>query len=110
MRISDWSSDVCSSDLMDAAAARLANAVEAKEAITIFGDSDVDGATSAALLVRLLRALDVPVGAYIPDRLMEGYGPSGAAFVRIGEAGGSDERRVWTEFLSNGRSLWSPYY
>src|SRR3546814_8071101 len=120
MRISDWSSDVCSSDLqlllargvaredvdrqrvptlrgfmpdpsifrdMDAAAARLANAVEAKEAITIFGDYDVDGATSAALLVRLLRALDVPVGAYIPDRLMEGYGPSGAALVRSGEAG-----------------------
>jgi single-stranded-DNA-specific exonuclease len=72
---------------MDAAAARLADAVEAKEAITIFGDYDVDGATSAALLVRLLRDLDVPVGAYIPDRLMEGYGPSGAALVKIGEAG-----------------------
>ena len=71
---------------MDAAAARLADAVEAREAVTIFGDYDVDGATSAALLVRLLRALDVPVGAYIPDRLMEGYGPSGAALVRIGEA------------------------
>src|SRR3546814_408122 len=42
---------------------------------------------ASALLVRLLRALDVPVGAYIPDRLMEGYGPSGAALVRIGEAG-----------------------
>jgi len=72
---------------MEAAAARLADAVEAREAVTIFGDYDVDGATSAALLVRLLRALDVPVGAYIPDRLMEGYGPSGAALVRIGEAG-----------------------
>ncbi|UNK79758.1 single-stranded-DNA-specific exonuclease RecJ [Sphingopyxis granuli] len=72
---------------MDAAAARLADAVEAREAITVFGDYDVDGATSAALLVRLLRALDVPVGAYIPDRLMEGYGPSGAALVRIGAAG-----------------------
>jgi single-stranded-DNA-specific exonuclease len=72
---------------MDSAAARLADAVEAKEAITIFGDYDVDGATSAALLVRLLRDLGVPVGAYIPDRLMEGYGPSGAALVRIGEAG-----------------------
>src|SRR3546814_4817362 len=46
---------------MDAAAARLADAVEAREAVTIFGDYDVDGATSAALLVRLLRALDVPV-------------------------------------------------
>ena len=72
---------------MDAAAARLADAVEAREAVTIFGDYDVDGATSAALLVRLLRALDVPVGAYIPDRLMEGYGPSGAALVKIGAAG-----------------------
>ena len=72
---------------MDAAAERLADAVAAKEAITIFGDYDVDGATSAALLVRLLRDLDVPVGAYIPDRLMEGYGPSGAALVKIGEAG-----------------------
>ena len=46
---------------MDAAAARLADAVEAREAVTVFGDYDVDGATSAALLVRLLRALDVPV-------------------------------------------------
>ncbi|QUM72966.1 single-stranded-DNA-specific exonuclease RecJ [Sphingopyxis granuli] len=72
---------------MDAAAARLADAVEAREAVTVFGDYDVDGATSAALLVRLLRALDVPVDAYIPDRLMEGYGPSGAALVRIGAAG-----------------------
>ena len=72
---------------MDAAAARLADAVAAREAVTVFGDYDVDGATSAALLVRLLRALDVPVGAYIPDRLMEGYGPSGAALVKIGEAG-----------------------
>src|SRR3546814_7300874 len=72
---------------MDAAAARLADAVEAREAVTIFGDYDVDGATSAALLVRLLRALGLPVGAYIPDRLMEGYGPSGAALVKIGAAG-----------------------
>lgn len=72
---------------MDSAAERLANAIEAKEAITIFGDYDVDGATSAALLVRLLRSLDVPAGYYIPDRLMEGYGPSGPALVKIGEAG-----------------------
>ena len=72
---------------MDAAAARIADAVEAREAVTVFGDYDVDGATSAALLVRLLRALGAPVAAYIPDRLMEGYGPSGAALVKIGEAG-----------------------
>ncbi len=72
---------------MDVAAARLADAVERGEAVTIFGDYDVDGATSAALLVRLLRGLGLTPAAYIPDRLMEGYGPSGAALVRIAEGG-----------------------
>lgn len=72
---------------MDAAAERLADAVASGEAITVFGDYDVDGATSAALLIRLLRALGSDPSAYIPDRLMEGYGPSGEALVRIGEGG-----------------------
>src|SRR5436305_12152242 len=72
---------------MDKAAARLADAVETGEAVTIFGDYDVDGATSAALLIRLLRQLGLEAQAYIPDRLMEGYGPSGAALVRIAEGG-----------------------
>src|SRR4051794_9553805 len=72
---------------MDKAAERLADAVEAREPVTIFGDYDVDGATSAALLVRLLRGLGCDPGAYIPDRLMEGYGPSGEALVRLGEQG-----------------------
>jgi single-stranded-DNA-specific exonuclease len=72
---------------MNRAAVRLADAVEAGEALTIFGDYDVDGATSAALLVRLLRDLGLNPGAYIPDRLMEGYGPSGAALVKLGAAG-----------------------
>jgi len=72
---------------MDKAAARLADALEAGESITIFGDYDVDGATSAALLVRLLRALGASPQAYIPDRLMEGYGPSGEALVRIAAGG-----------------------
>ena len=72
---------------MDRAAARLADAVEAQEAVTIYGDYDVDGATSAALLIRLLRMLGLEAGHYIPDRLMEGYGPSGEALVRIGDAG-----------------------
>ncbi len=72
---------------MDRAALRLADAVEAGEAITVFGDYDVDGATSAALLIRLLRQLGLQPAAYIPDRLMEGYGPSGEALVRIAEGG-----------------------
>ena len=74
---------------MDAAAERLAKAVEAREPVTVFGDYDVDGATSAALLIRLLRDLGCDPKAYIPDRLMEGYGPSGEALVRIAEGGAS---------------------
>jgi single-stranded-DNA-specific exonuclease len=72
---------------MDRAAERLADAVEGREAITVYGDYDVDGATSAALLIRLLRDLGLDAGHYIPDRLMEGYGPSGEALVRIGTSG-----------------------
>ena len=74
---------------MDRAAERLADAVIAGETVTVFGDYDVDGATSAALLIRLLRALELQPRAYIPDRLMEGYGPSGAALVRLAEEGAS---------------------
>jgi single-stranded-DNA-specific exonuclease len=72
---------------MDKAAERIADAIEAGEAVTVFGDYDVDGATSAALLIRLLRDLGLEAKAYIPDRLMEGYGPSGEALVRIAEGG-----------------------
>ena len=72
---------------MDIAAERLADGVQAQEAITVYGDYDVDGATSAALLIRLFRSLGLTAGHYIPDRLMEGYGPSGEALVRIGTSG-----------------------
>ena len=74
---------------MDKAARRLADAVQAGEQVTIFGDYDVDGATSAALMIRLLRDLGLQPKAYIPDRLMEGYGPSGEALVRIASGGAS---------------------
>jgi len=72
---------------MDKAAARLAAAVEGGETIAIFGDYDVDGATSAALLTLLLRRLGSEPMIYIPDRLMEGYGPSGAALVELKNRG-----------------------
>jgi len=72
---------------MDSAAERLAQAILAQEKVTIYGDYDVDGATSAAVLIRLLRDLGLEAGAYIPDRLMEGYGPSGAALVKLAEQG-----------------------
>ncbi|MDE2410664.1 MAG: single-stranded-DNA-specific exonuclease RecJ [Sphingomonadales bacterium] len=74
---------------MDAAAERLAQAVLTQERLTIYGDYDVDGATSAALLIRLLRDLGHAADYYIPDRLLEGYGPSGEALVRLGQQGSS---------------------
>ena len=55
-------------------------AVKAGERIGILADYDVDGATSAAVLVALLRALGLEFELYVPDRLTEGYGPSDQAF------------------------------
>ena len=74
---------------MDAAAERIAQAVLGSETVTIYGDYDVDGATSAALFIRLLRMLGHDARYYIPDRLLEGYGPSGEALVRIAGEGSS---------------------
>ncbi len=61
---------------MAEAAERLADAVMRGERIAIFGDYDVDGATSAALLVRFLRHGGIEPIVHIPDRLFEGYGPN----------------------------------
>lgn len=72
---------------MDVAAARLAHAVLEAENIVIFGDYDVDGASSSAVLLRWLKALGREARVYIPDRMTEGYGPSVGAFERacVGE-------------------------
>ena len=72
---------------MDAAATRIADAIERGEAIAIFGDYDVDGATSSALLHDLLSELGAQVRVYIPDRLKEGYGPNAPALLRLAAAG-----------------------
>lgn len=72
---------------MDSAAERLAQCVMTGEQVTIYGDYDVDGATSAALLVNLLRQLGHTAGYYIPDRLLEGYGPGGEALVKLAQSG-----------------------
>jgi single-stranded-DNA-specific exonuclease len=74
---------------MDAAAARVAQAVMAGERIAIFGDYDVDGATSSALLVHFLRALGTEPLVYIPDRMKEGYGPNAPALLSLKERGAS---------------------
>ena len=64
---------------MDAAAERIAQAVRHGETVGVFGDYDVDGAASAALMIGLLRDLGCKVVFHIPDRLTEGYGPNGPA-------------------------------
>lgn len=74
---------------MDKAIARIQGAIAAKETIAIFGDYDVDGATSTALLMHYLAPLGVPLIPYIPDRAKEGYGPSIAAFESLIAQGAS---------------------
>ena len=88
-KIRDFLPDPSCFNDMDKGAKRLADAVQAAETIAIFGDYDVDGATSAALLVLLLRRLGAEPIVYIPDRLMEGYGPSGKALVELKTRGAS---------------------
>ena len=75
--------------LMDcaAAAARLADAVRRGERVAIFGDYDVDGAASSALLFRFLRHFGVTSEIYIPDRIFEGYGPNPAAINQLIDRG-----------------------
>ena len=86
-RVRDWLPDPSIFRDMDTAAARLAAAVTCGERIVVFGDYDVDGATSAALLVRVLRGVGGTASAYIPDRLLEGYGPSAEAMSALRAAG-----------------------
>src|SRR5262245_30875298 len=72
---------------MEAAAARIVAALRNGETIGIFGDYDVDGATSAALLARFLAAVGGSSRTYVPDRLREGYGPNAPALLRLREEG-----------------------
>src|ERR1700690_500333 len=72
---------------MEAASARLAHAVIHGESVAIFGDYDVDGATSAALLARYLRHCGLDPIVHIPDRIFEGYGPNVDAIRDFAERG-----------------------
>ncbi len=74
---------------METATARLVTAVTRGEKIAIFGDYDVDGATSAALLAEYLQACGLQPMIHIPDRVFEGYGPNVAALRGFAEAGAS---------------------
>ncbi len=74
---------------MDKAARRFADAITSNEKIAVFGDYDVDGATSSALLARFTRALGRELEIYIPDREKEGYGPNVPALEKLKDGGAS---------------------
>ncbi len=75
--------------LMDCQVAteRLAGAIERRERVAIFGDYDVDGASSSALLYRFLTHFGIEAEIYIPDRIFEGYGPNPNAIGQLIERG-----------------------
>ncbi|MGB5092273.1 MAG: single-stranded-DNA-specific exonuclease RecJ [Parvibaculum sp.] len=72
---------------MDKAADRVARAIMDGEKVAVFGDYDVDGATSSALLHRYFRAVGAPLRIYIPDRIREGYGPNAPALMSLRDEG-----------------------
>lgn len=74
---------------MDAAATAIVDALQTGQSIHVFADYDVDGASSAALLVRWFRAMGSELPIYVPDRVTEGYGPSAKAFDTL-KASGAD--------------------
>ncbi len=72
---------------MEKGARRIVRALEQGEEIAIFGDYDVDGATSSAVLYRFLTTIGAKVRIYIPDRMTEGYGPNTDALLGLRKAG-----------------------
>ena len=75
---------------MKKAVARMIQAITNKERIIIFGDYDVDGATSSAIIANYLRMIGIKADIYIPDRIQEGYGPN---------------QNALTKFINDGYSL-----
>jgi single-stranded-DNA-specific exonuclease len=72
---------------MDKASARIAAAITHNERVAVFGDYDVDGATSSALLKRYFKAIGIPLDIYIPDRMKEGYGVNATALTHLHSKG-----------------------
>ncbi len=99
---------------MDRAAARIAAAVRAGETVGVFGDYDVDGTTASAILARYARAVGAKAEVYLPDRILEGYGPSIEAFRDLSRSGakvivtvdcGANAHRVIEEAAAEGLDL-----
>ncbi|WP_455478336.1 single-stranded-DNA-specific exonuclease RecJ [Bartonella sp. B10] len=72
---------------MQCAAERIVRAIVKQEKIAVFGDYDVDGACSSAIMVRFLRYFGLEVKIYIPDRIIEGYGPNEQAMKMLVKEG-----------------------
>ncbi len=72
---------------MKEAVAKIISVIKTKQNITVFGDYDVDGATSSALLKRFFQAINVQINIYIPDRILEGYGPNAQALINLRKQG-----------------------
>ena len=81
-RLSDLDDPLALKD-MDQAVALILEALENREAVTIYGDFDADGFTATALLYNFFSSLGIPVSYYIPDRLTEGYGLHGQALKKL---------------------------
>ena len=86
-RLRDLLPDPATLTDMDKAVSRLADAVGRRERVAVFGDYDVDGARSAALLAEYLRGCGLAVPVHIPDRITEGYGPNSVAIRRLAGEG-----------------------
>ena len=71
---------------MEKAATRFLAAVKARQRIAVFADYDVDGGSSAALLLVWLREMGCAATLYVPDRIDEGYGPNDAAMAELAAA------------------------
>ncbi len=72
---------------MDIAVAKIISVIKSGKKITVFGDYDVDGATSSALLKRFFASIGIEIDIYIPDRILEGYGPNVAALLNLKKQG-----------------------
>ncbi|WP_300378735.1 single-stranded-DNA-specific exonuclease RecJ [Henriciella sp.] len=112
-KLKDTFPDPASFQDMEKAAGLLLDAIKERMKVVVFADYDVDGGTSSALLTRYFRHWGSDIGLYVPDRLLEGYGPSPAAFRHLKEQGADlvvtvDCGAAATEALEEARRIGLP--
>lgn len=112
-RLKDTFPDPSTFKDMERAAGLLLDAIDENRKVVVFADYDVDGGTSSALLARYFRHWGRELGLYVPDRLLEGYGPSPEAFRHLKEQGADlvvtvDCGAAATEALDEARQIGLP--